>query len=520
MEKTICLFIMFIQALCLPATAAEDETVTYSDISIGGILPENGKEITSAADREIIISFTGSVVIDKDKSVFMMADAGSPTEFESITALNDRQSVWGMFIPRDLMAKSTGGIKVRIYAYDGNGLPIRGNKGEYTELTYTCYLGVPDIMVSPADEYVEALEGFTFACQGGIAVNSDNDSDIILYGSDKSTVIQTITVADITGTEEEGQTGSLAASLSDAVSATGTYWLYIPNGFFLLGEDNIKSKYIWKEYKIEDAAHKYGVTLDPLNGSEVENLYRIKITFDNWNYAIPYYRNKKSIVMTDKDGNTVTEAQASVEENRSEMNQCVITLNTPVNTPGEYNLVIPDYAFILDESTNFHSDEMSFKYTVVEGDDPVANVTVRPAEGDVESLERIDLRFNGVTSVGIATGASPTAVLTDSEGTEIAKGEIKLGTLYTELYVLLDHKITGQSTYELRIPAGTIRLDNTVYAKDMTYTFRIVTTTGITGMGTIRDSKRPMVYDLTGRNIKSINVSGIYIVNGKKYITE
>ena len=101
-----------------------------------------------------------------------------------------------------------------------------------------------------------------------------------------------------------------------------------------------------------------------------------------------------------------------------------------------------------------------------------------------------------------------------------AKGEIKLGTLYTELYVLLDHKITGQSTYELRIPAGTIRLDNTVYAKDMTYTFRIVTTTGITGMGTIRDSKRPMVYDLTGRNIKSINVSGIYIVNGKKYITE
>ena len=138
MEKTICLFIMFLQALCLSAAAAEDETVTYSDISIGGILPENGKEITSAADREIIISFTGSVVIDKEKSVFMMADADIPMKFESITALNDRQSVWGMFIPRDLMAKSTGGIKVRIYAYDGNGLPIRGNKGEYTELTYTC----------------------------------------------------------------------------------------------------------------------------------------------------------------------------------------------------------------------------------------------------------------------------------------------------------------------------------------------------------------------------------------------
>ena len=139
MEKTICLFIMFLQALCLSAAAAEDETVTYSDISIGGILPENGKEIPSAADREIILSFTGRVVIDKDKSVFMMADAGSPTVFESLTALNVRQSVWGMFIPRDLMAKSTGGIKVRIYAYDGNGLPVKGNKGEYTELTYTCY---------------------------------------------------------------------------------------------------------------------------------------------------------------------------------------------------------------------------------------------------------------------------------------------------------------------------------------------------------------------------------------------
>ena len=69
MEKTICLFIMFIQALCLPATAAEDETVTYSDISIGGIrhqAREAGKTSETADFWEMVnaLHMNGKIFYD------------------------------------------------------------------------------------------------------------------------------------------------------------------------------------------------------------------------------------------------------------------------------------------------------------------------------------------------------------------------------------------------------------------------------------------------------------------------
>lgn len=516
MKRNIYLLLILLQIPILTVYANGVEEPEYSVISIEEIKPAGGGEITTSGYVcDIYISFTGSVTIDEQKSHINIVGVEDNAAFQNITAANANKSLWYLPITRDVFGRATGEIKLIIYAYDNNGHAVKGNKGEYSEITYKCYMGIPDITVSPTGGYADNLKEFVFSYDKGIKVNNDSESKIVLYGNDKSTVIHEFTGEDITEVEDDAC--RLIAALSDIVSATGTYWLYIPDGFFLLGETGIKNKYTWTEYTIEDPSHKYGVTLDPLNGSEVKSLSKLKITFDNWNYAIPYYRNRKSISIIDENGNTMTVGKASVEENRNKVNQCVITLNTPITTPGKYKLYIPEYAFILDESTNFHSEEMYFDYIITGEPDLAEDVTISPAEGDVETLEQITLNFNSVSFVGTTNEAN--ATLTNMDNMEIVNGAVKNGTFYTQLIVILEHKVTAPGTYELRIPAGSIQLMNDIYDKDLVYSFRIQGTTNIDFLSSPnKEIDNDTIYDMTGRRLESITNHGIYIVNGKKYI--
>ena len=178
---------------------------------------------------------------------------------------------------------------------------------------------------------------------------------------------------------------------------------------------------------------------------ETTELNQIELTFDrpiidvklspdlefvkDWNYANPIISKVKEASV---DGNKVT-----------------LTLETPITTPGSYDLNIKQGSFVSEGAINAYSN---IYFTII---DPTPSFSTNYNDGDrVKELGNLEITFKNVTEFEMVEGKVITAVLPNK--VEIA-GEIEKQD--NKFVVTFEEEFTEEGTYEFIIPAGAFTMD-------------------------------------------------------------
>ena len=510
------------------STGEEDDTeFEYSDVTYNFIDPSEGSKFDNPHRLFFVIGFTGDTDIDRKRSVFLDEDSVAH-EFEDICQYQEANSQWDFkwqfFIPEELLKKCTSHFKVCIYAKDKGGHVIKGNIGKglnsHFEFAYLCDYGYPELSVSPGVGQMRNLSKLSFGHKEGVSI-LDSIQKIILFEEDKTTEVLTINISDLE--ENESQT-LFSFSLLDTLKTEGTYYLHIPERTFALGHKELPNREKWLKYEIVDRLGMYGVTIDPDDGSKLTSLTKIIITFNRWDAVGPYYQNKDTITVTNEKGDTVAFASADYDRDRTIKNQCFIKMKTPVTSTGHYKVNVPANAFILGSDARHMSDSMYFEFDVEEPPLKVPEFAVTTMLDDDYALRHILVEFIEFSNVTFVEKGIY-ALLTDTEGEEVAKGKILRGRYWYELCITLDdeYHIDKANDFILILPANKILLDGEKYKKDLEIPVHYDPATGIWLAS--NGSQRVKVYNTQGMLVREGMIDevfhglrGVYIVNGRKVV--
>ena len=176
---------------------------------------------------------------------------------------------------------------------------------------------------------------------------------------------------------------------------------------------------------------------------KAEAIETIKINF-NSEAAGEFNQYEMSKFMKFKQGNNVASGVSNYVVNGAEL---TVTLNTKVNTPGEYTLVIPEGLITRASDGKAFSGELAFTITAPEA---IVVKSVSPSE-DIYSLSTIEITFNKAV---VAAEAAAAVVVKN------AAGEVVANTTYTVegnmLTLVLDNEVTTPGEYTVVIPEGVV----------------------------------------------------------------
>ena len=174
----------------------------------------------------------------------------------------------------------------------------------------------------------------------------------------------------------------------------------------------------------------------------------------------------------------------------------------------------------------FYNENFTSAFRIEEVEEPVEPeikqlevVNVTPADGEtIEKLDKIVVTFSeNIKIVNLETTDSfPIYAGNNKWPVAMASWSVYGSTLTLNL----SNAITNAETYRLRIVAGIIVGTETgaKMSSDVDFYFTITDTTAIEGIDS--EVEKNIIYDLTGRKIKRITTSGIYIINGKKVLVK
>lgn len=502
---------------------------SYSDAKLLNIVPNEGDTFDDLDKNYIFLTFDKEVNIDSERSCFVGSDwtkskiayLGNPYEEQG-------KKIWQLNVPVSVLQHATGEFKLNLYAKDLDGQVVKGNKGldenSYTEISYQCDLGYPEVSVYPATGKVSKISQFNFSYDQGITIINP-DATFNLFNSDKSQVIYSFQAKDLAvSTDDENV---LTYTLLQPLTTLGTYYLSVPASAFGLGNGTlmVDNRASVLEYSIADRMDEYDVTITPADNSQVTKLSQFVITLNKWDAAIPYYLNKEKITLTDLDGNLITEGNADIDENRTKANQCIITLNEEVETPGNYRLNIPYKAFIVDHTGNYYSEAMYFEYTVKDGPAPTINTTTTTVKAEDNSLSMVKINFTDYSYVDIENETAR-ILIKDASGNTVSEGSLVPGENWNRINVKVTGETISQSgTYYLYIPANSINLEYAhLYKNELVVEFNFDSATSISNVEQT-SNRVAKVYNLNGCLVGEGNPAvilnnkkGIYIVNGKKVV--
>lgn len=513
----------------------EVDDYEYSNINYLRFSLQDGEELTSLRLNFISIQFSGEVRIDAERSKIIDED-GNQHDFQIIMPIDNLENYWQFNIPLELMVQSTSHLTLRIYATDLAGRAVKGNVKDYVgkggnnyyELTYKCTFGYPDLSLSPEEGKYLTLKDFAFFnSASGDSIKILNGENEVRLLSSNNEVLASFKAGDMDMSKDSL---SFVCSLEQAIDAVGNYTLVIPEGTFALGNKGLGNRETIALYEISSKLQMYGVkSINPDDGSEVQSLSQIVITFDD--IALPDYFNQNKITVTDDSDSLITYAKAIIDENREDYNQCIIVLDDNINTPGSYHLNIPEGIFKLGYWGENNSKEMSFDYTVVEPTHHVGDVFVQTfanADNFLKTI-KIDFKKYGVVLVdGISNAETIDVVLTDSLNND-HMAHLRLGQFYNQLIVDVDtaESKLSEGVYQLHIPAGKLILDGETYPVELLVEiiFDPLNPTVDAQMPPLAREEKKKVYNLQGQLIREgmigevfKGLKGLYIINGKKVL--
>ena len=175
---------------------------------------------------------------------------------------------------------------------------------------------------------------------------------------------------------------------------------------------------------------------------KAEAVETIKVNF-NTEIAGEFNPYEMSKFMKFKQGNSVASGVSNYVVNGAEL---TVTLNTKVNTPGDYTLVIPEGLITRASDGKAYSGELAITVTAPEA---IVIKSVAPSD-EIYSLSTIEVTFN--KEVVAAEGAKVQLVDAEeyvvAEGTCVADGKVVTITLATE--------VTVPGVYTVVIPEGVV----------------------------------------------------------------
>ena len=176
---------------------------------------------------------------------------------------------------------------------------------------------------------------------------------------------------------------------------------------------------------------------------KAEAIETIKVTFNS--EAKGEFDQHAMVAMKFKQGNSVASGISNWVVNGAEL---TVTLESKVNTPGEYTLVIPEGLITRASDGKAFSGELAFTVTAPEA---IVIKSVAPSE-EIYSLTTIEVTFNKeivVADDAVAVQLVDADNNVVSEATYTAEGKV--------LTVVLATEVTTPGTYTLVIPEGAVK---------------------------------------------------------------
>lgn len=380
---------------------------------------------------------------------------------------------------------------------------------------------------------VQELSTVTLTFESNAVINPNVTDQIVVYIADGRTQVTTASAAI---SAAEVVPNEVVITLDEAITDEGTYRIVVPEGLFG-NEKYAESSYTLGHcnpefainYEVGATANVDNVVADPADGSTVESLSRILLTFPDAIDVGPSYATGLSIEVRDAQGNKVMGATSDIDWDIEEVNKIPVDLDEELTTAGTYTVNIPAGFYLLNEG-NDETHEINLTYTIGAAGN-ADNVTADPADGStVGSLSRIVLTFNDANDVAPAYDPSVGEIeLRDENGQKVvgATSDIDWGIEeLNKIPVDLDETVSTSGKYTLHIPAGFYFLnEGTDETHEINLSYIISNADGISSwFGD--DVKAFDVYDASGAAImrnasrEQLNTlrRGLYIVNGQKIL--
>lgn len=379
----------------------------------------------------------------------------------------------------------------------------------------------------PADgNTVESLEAIHLTFGENVVVNSNVTNPVVAVASDGTTYTGTVYVDPL-------DTKSVYVEFDPAITTDGTYTITIAEGVignseyetsgYTSGNCNPALTYSYTVGETEIPA-EYAVTADPADGSTVESLSKIKLTWEKQEYANDSYNNG-DIEVKNAAGEVVTTCTTDYVD-WSITNALYLTLKSEITTAGTYTVSIPAARFNFGELGDTDAPAYTLTYTIggtVKNEGLVAD----PADGStVESLTEIKLTWTNAEEAEDTYESTLPITVTNAAGEVVTRGECYIydGDDANVLHLVFYDEVTEEGTYTVTIPAGRMLLDGTA-APAYSLTYTVGDPTGI-GSVITDENGRYNVYSISGVQVKSADSKsalktlkpGLYIINGKKIV--
>lgn len=323
------------------------EAFRYADIQLVSVTPEE-KDVFVNPYQEMKLVFTGHVA---ELTALIAGGAGGVITPCETAATNEEQTEWKVVLPDTYLSTCTGEFTVRITAKDSTGLLVKGDFGveasTHFEYNYSCFLGSPEFTITPASgSEVEKIDRIRVSFLGsgnfGTGISPSWNSKEKVQLTKGQELIYEFTDDDIVYPDDFDDISYLdfVVPADKVVTKAGQYQVNFPTLFFILGQDyySASSKQQVAKYTVvgQEEVKTVNFTSDPENGSTVESISKITLTFPD-EEAVSC-EESAPIVITDAEGNSVGQNVALAWG--AELNQLDLTC-TAITTPGVYTITIP-----------------------------------------------------------------------------------------------------------------------------------------------------------------------------------
>ena len=310
-------------------------------------------------------------------------------------------------------------------------------------------------------------------------------------------------------------------SLAEPITEAGNYRLTLEEGVvgdqawndsgYMTGKVNVGTTLFFTVGSGSQGGDDF-FTADPANGSTVDALSHIKITFKDHSSI------GSGMIVVKKDGEEIGKIDAQWDDDWD--NDYDFHIYYSSEKPGVYTFEIPEGYFVIGGN---NAPAFTLTYTVGNGGGAVtSDWKTDPADGStVTSLKTIHVWNTTVSEMGCGSGK----ITVKRDGVELEKiSDPSLGVDWNELVISTSVEYTEDGTYTFEVPEGFF-LDGSGNALPaVTFTYYIGEAAGIDNINADADGK-VNVYSLDGKTVKMNatndelkSLRGIYIINGKKVI--
>ena len=305
--------------------------------------------------------------------------------------------------------------------------------------------------VTPAEGVVESLQHFTITFAGLPVVVNDEAVPTLQKGGGATSEGR---MSD----DEDGIT--VHVDFDESFTTSGQYYLNLPEGSLTVNGQRLLP--LTLRFTINGTAESFyeQITIDPAEGV-VESLQFFTISFPE--YVTEIAHGSKATI-TNNSTNTTHVAEITEVGFTA-----LVYLAEEITEPGDYTLTIPAGAVIV-EALGEEVHELSFNYTIPGEIGPTFydQITIDPAEGNVESLQHFTITFPMEVD---CLAPDVMGMLTNT--TTGMTYDAAMSSLDDKVYVDIAEAVTTPGRYTLTIPVGAViieALDDMVHELNFDYT--------------------------------------------------